>query len=165
MIFGNPTSTDTSATADAPGTYLLRLAVSDGEVTGFADVVFHATAAPGYAAWAAGIAWGGADADPGADADSDSLSNLMEYALGGNPLSNALTPVPVMELPGSRLQLTFFRARGEIIYNVQSSSNLTSWTDILYTATSTGMNQTVTDSVDLDANNPRRFLRLQVIQP
>ena len=165
VIFGNPTSTDTSATADAPGTYLLRLAVSDGEVTGFADVVFHATAAPGYAAWAAGIAWGGADADPGADADSDSLSNLMEYALGGNPLSNALTPVPVMELPGSRLQLTFFRARGEIIYNVQSSSNLTSWTDILYTATSTGMNQTVTDSVDLDANNPRRFLRLQVIQP
>ncbi len=165
VAFGNSTSADTTVTADAAGTYLLRLAVSDGEVTGYADVVFHATAVPGYAAWAAGIAWGGADASPLSDADGDGISNLVEYSLGGDPVSVASAPTPVLEMLGSRLQLTFFRAGSELVYNVQSSSNLTSWTDVLYTPAGTGMNQTVMDTVDLDADNPRRFLRLQVSKP
>ncbi len=165
VIFGNQTSTDTSATADSPGTYLLRLAVNDGEVTGYSDVVFHATAAPGYAAWAAGIAWAGADATPVSDADSDGLSNLMEYALGGDPISSGAAPNPVIQMAGARLQLSFFRAHGELVYNVQSSSDLTNWADILYSPTAVGMSQTVTDTVDLDANSPRRFMRLQVSQP
>lgn len=165
VIFGDQTSTDTSATAGSPGTYLLRLAVSDGEVTGYSDVVFHVTAAPGYPAWAAGIAWAGADATPVSDADSDGLSNLLEYALGGDPISSGAAPYPVIQMAGAKLQLSFFRARGELIYNVQSSPDLTSWTDILYSPTAAGMSQTVTDTVDLGANCPRRFMRLQVGQP
>jgi hypothetical protein len=49
----------------------------------------------GYDAWVAGFTWGSRSSTPTSDADDDGLTNLAEYALGGNPLGAGLFPPPV----------------------------------------------------------------------
>jgi hypothetical protein len=49
----------------------------------------------GYDAWVAGFTWGSRSSTPTSDADDDGLTNLEEYALGGNPLGAGLFPPPV----------------------------------------------------------------------
>ena len=117
-----------------------------------------------YSAWAAGINWNGGDPSPEADPDQDGIVNLMEYALGGDPVSALSAPRPEPQVAGSKLQISFLRARSELIYTVQGSSDLTTWTDIPYTPVAAGATQVVDDTVNLSANT-RRFLRLRVSQP
>ena len=162
VAFGNAASIDTTATADTAGTYVIRLRANDGASTGAAQVTLTVTAPPGYATWSAGIAWNGADSSPHADPDADGLSNLLEFALGGSPVSASSAPFPSLQTSGLRLQLSFLRARPEPTYTVQSSSDISSWSDISYTPVAAGHIQTVTDTVDSGVSNPRRFLRLKV---
>ena len=49
----------------------------------------------GYDAWVAGFTWGSRSSTPTSDADDDGLTNLAEYALGGNPLGAGFSPPPV----------------------------------------------------------------------
>jgi hypothetical protein len=49
----------------------------------------------GYDAWAAGFTWGSHSSAQTSDPDADDLTNLAEYALGGNPLGAGLFPPPV----------------------------------------------------------------------
>ncbi len=165
VTFGNASAVDTSVTADAAGTYVLRLRADDGAATGAAQVTLTVTAPAGYASWAAGIAWAGADSAATADPDGDGLANLLEYALGGSPVSNASTPVPSVQTSGPRLQLSFLRARAELTYTVQGSPDLSAWSEISYLPVATGQIQTVSDNVDSGASNPRRFLRLRITLP
>ena len=102
------------------------------------------------------------DADP----DGDGVPNLLEYALGGDPLSpnSALLPQPMMS--GNRLSLVVSRiADPNLLYLVEATATLTaeSWTPIW---SSTGEENaegeaTVEDIVTMD-EAPRRFMRLQV---
>jgi autotransporter-associated beta strand protein len=103
------------------------------------------------------------------DPDADGLSNLLEYALGSNPLSAASAAPPtvsVLPAPSSTLALSFLRARSDLTYTVEASSSLApdSWTAI---ATNPGtvsptLPVTVTDTL---TPTPRRFLRLKVTAP
>lgn len=106
---------------------------------------------------------------PDADPDSDGLANLLEYALDGDPASAASAPAPVASVLGSTLQLTFRRARAELTYTVQASSDLLLWEPApVFTSTSVidiGASVTAPDRVTLDAAHPRRFLRLVVTRP
>ncbi len=104
------------------------------------------------------------DADP----DGDGLPNLLEYALGGDPVSAASTPWPAVRVTnsgGERLALDFTRiADPALTYTVEASVNLTDWTTIW---SSTGAGNvagpvTITDTVVLEPATPRRFLRLRV---
>lgn len=103
-----------------------------------------------------------------ADPDGDGVCNLLEYALGGNPSSAASAPVPNAQYIQSNLQLSFIRARADLNYVIQGSSDLSNWTDL---ATNPGavnffVPVTFTDTVNLDSASPlRRFLRLKVIAP
>lgn len=165
ITFGNATLGNTTVMGDAPGSYTLRLYADDGAAVGYADIGFTVLPAPGYETWVAGIAWNGANSAALADPDGDSLSNFLEYAFDGNPLSATTAASPVCQLAALRLQLSFLRARAELTYTVQASSNLSTWNDISYTPGTVGEIQTVTDTVDIDGANPRRFLRLQVSKP
>ncbi len=118
---------------------------------------------------------GGFDSDP----DGDGLANLIEYALGSDPRSPAGAGLTA-SLSGGALRLAFPRSRyaADLVYTVEASSDLVTWT-ALASATglaawqNTGGAQAVTQTVADDAtwqvqvtdSSPitlRRFLRLRV---
>lgn len=123
-----------------------------------------ASAGTTYTSWVAGISWNGGDSTATADPDHDGLTNLMEYALGGNPVSALSAIKPQPQVSGQKLQISFPRTRSELTYTVQGSSDLVAWTDIAYTPVAQGSTQVVTDTVTL-TGNAKRFLRLRVTLP
>ena len=100
-----------------------------------------------------------------ADPDFDGIDNLLEYALGGEPLTSDASILPVVSASSSPLTLTFLRARADLTYIVQGSSNLTDpWIDL---AVNPGTVSTTTPVIFTEAitNPTRRFLRLRVTAP
>ncbi|MBC8038993.1 MAG: hypothetical protein H7Y06_00455, partial [Opitutaceae bacterium] len=103
-----------------------------------------------------------------ADPDADGVSNLLEYALGGDPLVTSGTDIPVCALNSDtppKLTLTFLRARADLTYLVQASSDLAIWTDLATNpgAVSPTVPVTVTDTPPPDA--AKRFVRLRITGP
>ncbi len=88
----------------------------------------------GFAAWrnehfgAPDTPEGAAESDP----DGDGVDNLLEYALGGNPLEPSREPLPVVAVEEDRLTLSFNRPpeRSDIGYIVEASPDLSEWTGI-----------------------------------
>lgn len=116
--------------------------VSTGEDAGRLDAV--AFTPTDFAAWAPLQSLGGGNAATTADPDGDGLSNLLEYALGLDPLS-AGTPAADMGGNGgkglptlttvddagiARLEITFIRPpdRDDLRYTVEVSDDLVTWT-------------------------------------
>jgi autotransporter-associated beta strand protein len=106
-------------------------------------------------------------ASDAADPDEDGLSNLLEYALGGDPIvadTAAIMPRPAVA--AGKLTLAFARVADPVlVYEVEATSDLqaTEWTVVW---SSTGASNvagpiTVADTAEL-AGEPRRFLRLRV---
>ena len=115
----------------------------------------------------------GATADP----DADGLANLLEYALGGEPLApDAAARQPTSAItPDGRLTLTYFQPsdRSDLVYSVEWISDLAAgpWatgsgivTETARVATEGGELVTVRADADL-ATSPRQFLRLRVTRP
>jgi hypothetical protein len=102
-----------------------------------------------------------------ADPDGDSLPNLLEYTLGGDPLVADSEFMPQVFMAGDRLRLTFTRISDpDLLYQVEATDNLEtaqSWQSIWR---STGAQNTsgfvsVDDTEPISAHS-RRFLRLRV---
>jgi len=117
-----------------------------------------------YATWLTGHpTLTGNDALDTADPDSDGIANFLEYALNSDPSApNPPTSTFILNSE-TKLQLRFLRARPELTYTVQASSNLVTWDDLVTNpgTISSGTPVTVTDSVT-PSSSPRRFLRLNV---
>ncbi len=137
-------SAEASATASAPASGLAS----------WRQTHFGTTEATGNAA---------NDADP----DADGIANLLEYALGGDPLAAESDLLPMQAIDAGHLKLSFSRiADPALTYAVQASDDLASWTPVW---SSTGTENTegvvsVTDPEALSAH-ARRFLRLHVTAP
>lgn len=115
---------------------------------------------------------------PLGDAESDSTTNLLEYAFDMDPKNGALTDLPIagtvihpttME---KHLALSYLRRKDdlELVYIVQIGSNLTGWTDataadvdeIIAVDNNDGTETiTIRDKTPL-STQPRRFLRVEV---
>jgi autotransporter-associated beta strand protein len=150
----------------APGTlYFYRLRATNGTGDSAYTDEASATTRTAFAQWALdnGLP---ENTLSSADPDGDGLNNLLEYAFNGNPTSAASAPGPSVSLlpaPGSTLQITFLRARPELTYEVQSSTDLSTWTTL---ATNPGIVSTTTLVTYTDPSpvTTRRFLRLRITQ-
>ncbi len=121
----------------------------------------------GLDAWAGSLGLTGDDAAPTADPDADGTPNLLEYALGGDPLSAGRAPVEAAVIEG-RLALVFTRiADPGLVYTVETSDDLAQWSTLEVPGNpSTGEANIAGPACIVDtrelAASPRRFLRLRV---
>jgi kumamolisin len=113
-----------------------------------------------------------------ADPNGNGVPNLLEYALGGNPLQTGSNPSPTLstvQVSGQNyLAITFTEISDpSLTYTVQVSTDLVNWTagGTLYSSTpiSGGTQVTYRDTVALPqsgaTNVTARFMRLQVTGP
>lgn len=98
-----------------------------------------------------------------ADPDGDGVPNLLEYALGGDPLDSASRPSPETRIQDRKLQLSFTPAVTEgLRFFVEASSDLETWTSTEITPlVVAGQSYTHTDTGEAGGAAPR-FLRLRV---
>lgn len=102
------------------------------------------------------------------DADADGLPNLIEYALGKNPLivdsANVISADTVIQSGQPRLRLNFTPAIVDgLVYTIQSSSDLLIWENIILPPAelNPGLPYTYIDNVNI-SDTSRRFVRLRV---
>ena len=62
------------------------------------------------------------------DADLDGISNLLEYALGLDPMAADPSELPQAEISGGLLKFTYQRLRADVIYTVETTSDMSGWT-------------------------------------
>lgn len=94
------------------------------------------------------------------DLDGDGVSLLMAYALKLDPNSNLRSALPAPTINGSQLRLTFFGARPDLTYTVETSTDLENWTSSGVTLSEPNLEGIINASVERDL--PKRFLRLVV---
>ncbi len=97
------------------------------------------------------------DADP----SGDGVANLLKYALGLNPVLSSTHGLPeVLRDEEGRFRIGFFRARSDIVYRVEASSDLQSWDSVAIDPGRPGEKVTVKFSAASDKR--ARFFRLIV---
>ena len=94
------------------------------------------------------------------DPDGDGVSLRMAYALNLNPLLNLQNALPAPVVTATDLNLSFYGASRGITYQVETSTDLTSWTTQGVTLSAVGPDGVRTASVPRDTAS--RFLRLAV---
>ncbi len=100
-----------------------------------------------------------------ADPDADGLNNLEEYAFGGLPFTPSPSARPLQAVSSGHLTLQFYRARSDVTYQVEVSSNLLHWQPLgPANPGAVGTIVTVTDSPNLLPGQPR-FLRVHLSLP
>jgi len=134
-------------TAATPGTHVLTAIATDndGNTTTSAGVSLRVAFTPAEAV---------------TDADGDQINHLLEHALGLPADVPNRAGLPVLgSTPGVGLTLTFHRAQTGLVYTVQASDDLTTWTDLAVDPGMVGADVTVTDA---NTASPNRYLRLRV---
>lgn len=166
-VVSSTTYVDSSVTAGT--TYYYAVSGVNGIIAGAASNVVSATPTSSISAleqWRqdkfgsnAGLPSAANDADP----DSDGRSNLLEYALGTEPLTaNTGSPV-TLGRSGNVLTLAFSHVGdATLVFTIEASDTLGSWTTVhTYPAFSIAGSETYTDTVNVTTAQ-RRFLRLRV---
>ena len=104
--------------------------------------------------------------DPTGDLDADGLTNLLEYALHGNPTTPDTARSPTVAIESGYLTLTYFKVTTalDIQYAIEQSTDLVTWTtagsidEIIATQDNV---QTIKAKVAMNGA-PRLFLRLRI---
>lgn len=97
---------------------------------------------------------------PNDDPDGDGVPNLLEYALALNPAGADAASLPQAMTASSRLTMTYERARTDVTYVVETSTDLLNWT-------ATGVDQGAPDgdgitTASVAMAGSAQFLRLRV---
>ena len=129
-----------------------------------------------YASWINGAAYNTpplstADKLPTADPDGDSINNLMEFVLGGNPVVSSQSILPTQATVGSNLVLSYKRSdASEFPATTQTgqwSTDLSTWTTV--TPVLVAENGAAADDMTIsvptsNAVAGRLFVRLKVVK-
>ncbi len=180
--FATPTLASSAVGFDLPGDYNLGVAVSDGLAEVNRTVTIHVLPTP-WQAWSLAN-FGNATASYTDDSDNDGYSNLMEYALGGDPKLAQSLSLSQGSIVNGRFMISFTRtlANTDVTITVQGadspagpwtdlaiSSNGLSCTPLLGGVTATESGTGVTRNVQVgdlypltDPARPRRFLRVRI---
>ena len=175
VTFGNAALVDTTASFTAGGSYVLRLIANDGEVKTFDDATITVNLTPieqwrqtHFGANAGNALIAGDLANP----DGDAFNNLLEYALGLDPLvAGANTLVADIETIGSdkflRLTVTKNAAATDIVFTIEVTGDLT--TPASWGSAGTTIETNTTTQLRTRDNTPigsvPRSIRLKVTHP
>jgi len=162
----------TTAPTEA-GSYLVEATITDPNYQGTATatLVIEPPATVSFERWAEFNELDGTDllADP----DGDGLPNLMEYALGtdplepGNPIQVNIEPDLHPTQPTDRLTLRFNRPIGlpDVSYHIWATSNLIDWEEVPTLSSADGNLEgweTVTALDTQSADTNPRFMKLEI---
>jgi hypothetical protein len=169
-VAGATSALFTTPALSAATSYWVRVSnVGGSRQSSTATVAINAIPQTSLESWATGYSLSGSNATAAADPDGDGVSNLIEFALGGNPSAPGQFPLPALDMPdAATLGFTFHRATGDVRYLVESSTTLAadSWTPeytIEKAADPASIGQDVTIEVPLSGAT-RKFLRLRVVE-
>ncbi|MCC5790855.1 MAG: S8 family serine peptidase [Opitutales bacterium] len=96
-----------------------------------------------------------------ADPDGDGIPNLLEYALGGDPLVANPAIRPTLVVDEGLTQFSFFRAVADLDYHVEYSFDLNSWS--LWETNPGNVAETVLlEDLFQPQEDPSKFFRLRV---
>jgi len=189
VVFSDPISPTSNATASAAGSYGLRITANDGSITTFADVAASFEASGGIESWRQlhfGTTENSGDAADDANPKHDGLRNLLKYVLGLDPntdYSNSpLAPKGRMEDVGGENRLTFTFTRDTAVtdatLSVEVVNDLTSaiWTtidplnpanqvEVLDNTPSAGLQTITVKDTQPVTSATKRFMRLKVTRP
>jgi len=170
VSFGNGTLAQTTATFSTPGTYILRMSVTDGELSSFDDIQINVTGSTDpflvwkqqhfSAAELSNPSISGDDADP----DNDTMSNAAEYIAGTAPKDGtSFLHVSSVGIDGDDVVLRF-HAVGDKSYTLLGSDDpeTGTWTRVLDLSP-----QGATETIDVLDPTPKRTLRrfYQLVTP
>ncbi|MBP7948194.1 MAG: tandem-95 repeat protein [Verrucomicrobiales bacterium] len=133
VTFTTTSAVDSNANFSLPGTYILRISATGPAGAASADettVVVQET----YTSWASRVlaAQPPANRQPEADPDRDGMANLIEFALGGNPLVNDAGTLVTLVQQDDHLTLHYQRNLGAdpaILIIPQVSEDLAAWNE------------------------------------
>jgi cyclophilin family peptidyl-prolyl cis-trans isomerase len=174
---------DVQINALAPGLTTVTVTATDLD-GGQTNQQFTVTVNDTFAAWAARNSLPGAADEPLEDADADGATNLEEFALFSNPSAGSEQGRPAPSQTGAdpvgRITFKTRKFAPSLTYIVQASDTLLSpdWVDIWNSATDgyasprVTVDQdnadhrviTITDVETIVTGQPRRFLRVKVVQ-
>ena len=104
------------------------------------------------------------DAPANADPNQDGVPLLLEYALGASPKQPSNGYLPSCRQREDRLELVYYRARSDVTYIVETSTDLVNWSTAGVTQEQDISGLFVTAAVAYPGNGPQ-FLRLRVSIP
>jgi autotransporter-associated beta strand protein len=163
----------------------------DAPISGYALTVEGGTSlklvqTAGYSSWMAPFITGGltGDTTPGGDPENDGMTNLLEYALNGNPSISDPSIQPDLVVTATDFEFTYSRLDLSLADTTQTfeyGSNLTGWTPVLIpagpgveipvgaakvTIINTGTTDSVTISIPKSVSpSGNLFGRLKVVAP
>lgn len=141
-----------------------RLSISNGSNANnnkinFVDI-FLISVSDSYEDWKAEHAI----TDDLADEDNDGISNLLEFALGGDPHTPGTAKLPQASVSGDNLNFTLQRQAVSLTYVIEISTDLINWDDFTEVTEDHGSSggQATVSVPNMEMVDGRLFLRLRV---
>jgi hypothetical protein len=173
VVFENPGQSQTGVVFSDAGPKVVRLTASDGTVVVFSEsLVSVLPLLSNFQSWLGGFPGLGAATAADADPDGDRIPNLIEYALGGNPLQGDPQRLPrqsiskVNGLDYLTLSADCNPAATDLNFSVEVSSDLLNWySGDAYTTVLSAPGDavfTARDNTSVGSGSSRRFIRLKI---